>query len=174
VTQQDAGLDIDYDAELAKIQSVASGTSEPEHPGEAVKVISGAVVDSRRTVTFMDQKFRIADKIGAMPLLKFSMYADMSVQDPKALAAMYAMLRDCIYPGTPGCGKCPRCAPERCGGVPGLRDRRRDGRRAEDDRPACRVNSRTRSRARNTTPATGSGSRSTPWSPRPRPTTFST
>jgi hypothetical protein len=141
VTQQDAGLDIDYDAELAKIQSVASGTSEPEHPGEAVKVISGAVVDSRRTVTFMDQKFRIADKIGAMPLLKFSMYADMSVQDPKALAAMYAMLRDCIYPGTPGCGKCPRCAPERCGECRACEIAAGMDDAPEDDRPACRVNS---------------------------------
>lgn len=142
MSQQDADLDIDYDAELAKIQSVSSGVSEPEHPAEAVKVVTGAVVDSRRTVTFMDEKFRIADKIGAMPLLKFSMYADMSVQDPKALAAMYAMLRDCIYPGNPGCGKCHHCAPERCGEcraceiAAGL-----DDDTPEDDKPACRVNS---------------------------------
>jgi hypothetical protein len=141
MSQQDADLGIDYDAELAKIQSVASGVSEPEHPAEAVKVISGAVVDSRRTVEFMGEKFRIADKIGAMPLLKFSMYADMSVQDPKALAAMYAMLRDCIYPGRPGCGTCGKCAPPRCGQcraceiAAGL-----DDETPEDDKPACRVN----------------------------------
>lgn len=139
MSQQDADLDIDYDAELAKIQSVASGVSEPEHPAEAARVVSGAVVDSRRTVTFMDEKFRIADKIGAMPLLKFSMYADMSVQDPKALAAMYAMLRDCIYPGTPGCGTCRACAPERCGECRACEIAAGMDDEDEDARPACRV-----------------------------------
>jgi hypothetical protein len=33
-----------------------------------------------------------------MPMLKFSAYADMEVQDPRALGAMYAMLKDCIVP----------------------------------------------------------------------------
>jgi len=97
------------------------------------------VVDDRRTVEFLGRKFRVADKIGAMPLLKFSMYADLSIQDPKALAAMYAMLRDCIYPGSPGCGTCESCAPERCGEctaceiAAGMEDV------PEDDRPACKV-----------------------------------
>lgn len=141
---EEAGLDIDYDAELAKIQGAVSGTEPLPDPRElaerAAAVISGTVVDDRRTVTFMDEKFRIADKIGAMPLLKFSMYADLSVQDPKALAAMYAMLRDCIYPGTPGCGECEACTPARCGEctacniAAGMEDV------PEDDRPECKVN----------------------------------
>lgn len=139
MSQQDADLDIDYDAELAQIQGVSAGVSEPGHPAEAaVQVISGSVVEARRTVEFLGEKFRIADKIGAMPLLKFSMYADMSVQDPKALAAMYAMLRDCIYPGSPGCGTCPHCAPGRCGECRSCEIAA--GVDEEEARPACRVN----------------------------------
>lgn len=117
---QDAGIEIDYDAELARLQ-LLSGTMQDKNadPGAGddarAQVIEGSVLDESRMVTLKDRKFRIADKIGAMPLLKFSMYADMSVQDSKAMAAMYAMLRDCIHPGTPGCGKCATCAPERCG-----------------------------------------------------------
>lgn len=113
---QDAGLDIDYDdpavmdRELARIQ--AQGAGLPQDGQDTPAVIAGAVVKDERTVEFMGREFRIADKIGAMPLLKFSMYADMATSDPKALAAMYAMLRDCIHPGDPGCGKdsCPACA----------------------------------------------------------------
>jgi hypothetical protein len=51
----------------------------------------------------------VADKIGLMPLLKFASAADMEVSDPRALAAMYTMLRDCIYAGSPGCGECADC-----------------------------------------------------------------
>jgi len=139
---EEAGLDIDYDDELARIQGAVAGTEPLPDPREETVpvVVAGTVIDDRRTVEFLGEKFRIADKIGAMPLLKFSMYADLSVQDPKALAAMYAMLRDCIYPGSPGCGTCEHCAPGRCGEcraceiAAGMQDV------PEDDRPACKAN----------------------------------
>lgn len=141
--QEEAGLEIDMDAELARMQGAVSGVAPVPDPREdaeaAVAVVSGTVVGDRHTVEFLGKKFRIADKIGAMPLLKFSMYADLSVQDPKALAAMYAMLRDCIYPGTPGCGKCEDCAPGRCGDcraceiAAGMEDM------PEEDKPDCKV-----------------------------------
>ena len=108
----DAGLDIDYDTELAKIQATANGKAPP--PAAEVEV-AGKVIASSRTVELLGRRFRIADKIGLMPLLKFSAFADMDVQDGRALGALYAMLRDCIHPGHPGCGECQFCAPPRCG-----------------------------------------------------------
>lgn len=110
---EEAGLDIDFDQELAAIQGHAAGVAPPGPV--SVVVAEGQVVTSERTVEFMGERFRLADRIGLMPLLKFSAHADTSTGDPGALAAMYAMLRDCIHPGTPGCGECGYCAPQRCG-----------------------------------------------------------
>ena len=108
----DAGLDIDFDLdpapqgiitsradrELAQVQGITSG------------VVEGSVVaDPAETVEFMGKDFRIAKKVGLMPLLKFSAAVDFDISDPRALAAMYAMLRDCVYEGTPACGKCTAC-----------------------------------------------------------------
>jgi len=110
---EEAGLDIDFDAELAGIQATSSGM-EPV-PAAKVELVTGQVVTSDRTIEFMGKRFRVADKIGLMPLLKFSAFADVAVQDPRALGALYAMLRDCIHPGHPECGKCEDCRGERCG-----------------------------------------------------------
>jgi hypothetical protein len=105
---EDAGLDIDFDQELARIQGEAAQVEQPP-PAAEVEIAEGTVVTSARTVEFMGARFRVADKIGLMPLLKFSAHADMSTNDPGALAAMYSMLKDCIHEGNPGCGKCPAC-----------------------------------------------------------------
>lgn len=105
---EDAGLDIDFDQELARIQGEAAQVPQPP-PAAEVEIAEGTVVTSARTVEFMGERFRIAGKIGLMPLLKFSAHADMSTSDPGALAAMYSMLKDCIECGKPGCGKCPAC-----------------------------------------------------------------
>jgi hypothetical protein len=103
---EDAGLDTDFDRELAQIQGAAAGVV----PGAAVDV-TGQDGDGKpaQTVEFLGRHFRIADKIGLMPLLKFSAFADVSTNDPRALGAMYAMLRDCIHPGSKGCGGCEDC-----------------------------------------------------------------
>ena len=108
----EAGLDIDFDTELASIQGAVAGVPRPE-PGEVE--VAGKAVVSERTVEFMGRRFRIADRIGLMPLLKFSAFADVATGDPRALGALYAMLKDCIHPGNPGCGECGFCAPARCG-----------------------------------------------------------
>ena len=52
------------------------------------------------SITFMGEKYRIADKIGVMPLLMFAAAAEsgLSLSDQKGLAAMYRMLEDCIHP----------------------------------------------------------------------------
>ena len=111
---QDAGINIDYDSEqvswdqqLADLQRQSAAQEQAEADGE--EAVAGEVADDGRTVEFMGRRFRIAEKIGAMPLLKFSMYADVSTADPRAMGAMYAMLRDCIHPGHEACGKCAAC-----------------------------------------------------------------
>jgi hypothetical protein len=103
---EEAGLDIDFDAELAGIQGAAAGVDPPQ---AAEVEVAGTVVTSARTVELNGRRFRIADSVGLMPLLKFSAFTDVDVSDPRALGAMYAMLKDCIHPGHPGCGKCEDC-----------------------------------------------------------------
>lgn len=96
---QDAGLDIEYgndadpDAELAAIQGQVAAAA-PDSAMEPAELNGKAVPG--RTVTLKGRKFRIAKKVGLMPMLKFSAYADMDTQDPRALGAMYAMLKDVI------------------------------------------------------------------------------
>lgn len=111
---QDAGLDIDFDnpvpwdQELARIQAESAEELDLPAPAE-VPVAEGKVVTSSRTVELAGERFRISQAIGLMPLLKFSAHSDMQTSDPGALAAMYAMLRDCIEQGSPPCGKCAAC-----------------------------------------------------------------
>jgi hypothetical protein len=110
---QDAGIDLDYDdpaafdAELARIQADAADLAEPE--AKEIVIEGGQIVTSDRTVEFMGAQFRVADTVGLMPLLKFSAHSNMSTQDAGSLSAMYSMLKDCIHPGTPACGKCQAC-----------------------------------------------------------------
>jgi hypothetical protein len=92
------------DRELAVVQSRAAKAD-----GAEMAVKEGTVADDGETIEFMERKFRIAEKIGLMPLLKYASASDMSTEDPRALAAVYAMLRDCIHPGTPACGECADC-----------------------------------------------------------------
>lgn len=57
-----------------------------------------ATEDDRPTIEFMGERFRIASKIGLMPLLKFAHVSRKGIDsaDIEGLAAMYAMIRDCI------------------------------------------------------------------------------
>lgn len=54
-----------------------------------------------RSVPFLGKQFRIADRVGLMPLLKFAHAAASGIDtsDLRALDALYEMLRDCIHPG---------------------------------------------------------------------------
>ena len=104
---EDAGLDIDFDREMAALQGAVAGVGPP--PAAAEVVVAGTVVTSDRTVEFLGRNFRIAEKVGLMPMLKFSAHAELRTTDPGAMAAMYEMIRDCIYSGNPGCGECASC-----------------------------------------------------------------
>lgn len=120
---EDAGLDIDFetDQQLAEIQAITAGV-EPDVTKDVVPGAIPGTVENIRSVELKGKSFRIADQIGAMPLLRFSTFANMSVQDPRALSAMYTLLRDCIYSGEPACGKCEFCAPEPCGECAGCKN----------------------------------------------------
>jgi hypothetical protein len=89
------------DRELAAVQALAA-------KAEGGKVAEGTVTDSGK-VELLGKHFRIAEKIGLMPLLKFASASDISTEDPRAMSAVYSMLRDCIYEGAPGCGECDKC-----------------------------------------------------------------
>jgi hypothetical protein len=91
----------DPDRELAVVQARAAQAG-------GGKVAEGTVTDSGK-VELLGKHFRVAEKIGLMPLLKFASASSMTTEDPRALAAVYSMLQDCIYAGTPGCGTCKFC-----------------------------------------------------------------
>lgn len=99
------------DRSLADVQAAGARAAAREaDPGGEV---AGEVVESGDKVELLGKSFRIAERIGLMPLLKFASAADVDTEDPRALSAMYSLLRDCIYAGTPGCGECAECLAKR-------------------------------------------------------------
>lgn len=60
--------------------------------------VEGVEVDDPRKVEFLGQYFLMAEKIGLMPLLKFAHASSRGLDsgDMEGLAAMYAMIYDCI------------------------------------------------------------------------------
>lgn len=61
-------------------------------------VVDGEAVEKKYdTVTLNDKKFRVREKVGSMAMFKWAAAADMDSEDPRALAAIYAMLKSVIY-----------------------------------------------------------------------------
>lgn len=71
--------------------------------------LSGEVISSDRVVTLAGRDFRVAEKVGLMPLLKFSHAANLRADDARAYVAMYEILRDVIMEAEDPCGECPGC-----------------------------------------------------------------
>jgi hypothetical protein len=71
--------------------------------------LSGEIISPTRVVTLAGESFRVAEKVGLMPLLKFSHAANLRTDDEKAYAAMYEILRDVILEDEDPCGKCAGC-----------------------------------------------------------------
>lgn len=95
------------DRDLAVIQGTAARQANQDSGQDEVK--DGTVTEAGDQVELLGKSFRVADRIGLMPLLKFSSAADVDTNDPRAMSAMYSLLRDCIYAGEPGCGECEVC-----------------------------------------------------------------
>lgn len=66
---------------------------------EGLKAIGTVNGKLNRTVPFMGESFRIANKVGLMPLMEFAHFANSGADtaDMGALVAIYDMLRDCLY-----------------------------------------------------------------------------
>jgi hypothetical protein len=92
---------VDHDVEIEISAADIQASTDQE--------LSGEVVNSARVITLAGREFRVADKVGLMPLLKFSHAANLRANDDRAFAAMYAILRDVIYEGDEPCGRCPGC-----------------------------------------------------------------
>lgn len=97
------------DRELAAVQLAGARRASREAGVREDEPKEGAVVAAGNRITFLGKEFRIAERVGLMPLLKFASASDVDTTDPRALSAMYALLRDCIYEGAPGCGECEQC-----------------------------------------------------------------
>ncbi|PZG17806.1 hypothetical protein C1I95_14750 [Micromonospora craterilacus] len=62
---------------------------------EGVEIVGGG-----DKVDFMGDHYRIAEKVGLMPLMKFAMTAKQgaNADDMEGLSAMYSLIKDCIDP----------------------------------------------------------------------------
>ncbi len=94
---------MDYDADgAAELGAIElQQATDPE--------LSGEVISPARIVTLAGEDFRVAEKVGLMPLLKFSHAANLRTDDERAYAAMYEILRDVILEAEPPCGQCAAC-----------------------------------------------------------------
>lgn len=70
---------------------------------------------------FFGKQYRLADRVGLMPMLKFAHVAasGLGADDFEGMSAMYMLIRDVIYRGEPACGECAECQkdspdPQRC------------------------------------------------------------
>lgn len=87
----------DTDRELAAVQlSVADKNALTE---DTVKAVEGNVVGKKEYdhVELAGKKFRVREKIGAMAMLKWSAASELNTDDPRALGAIYAMIKSVIH-----------------------------------------------------------------------------
>jgi hypothetical protein len=78
---------------------VAEPIEVPEHTTQSVQAAVEGAPDTADVVEFLGEKFRIAENIGAMPLLAFANASKkgLDTEDMAGMAAMYAMIRDVIH-----------------------------------------------------------------------------
>jgi hypothetical protein len=98
VSTESYDLDLDGNERDAIIVQAAS---DPELKGE--------VIAPGQSITLAGRQFRVADKVGLMPLLKFSHAANLRSTDERAYSAMYQILRDVIKAADKPCGECSGC-----------------------------------------------------------------
>jgi hypothetical protein len=89
-----------HDTTAQAYSGVAAASPQPqpaEDTAHQLQAMSEGVVLSDR-VECMGGHYRIADKVGLMPLMKFSyMSKRVDESDIEAMAAIYEMLKDCIH-----------------------------------------------------------------------------
>lgn len=86
----------DEDRALAKVQLSQVGEDALANPD----VKDGKVVEedgkAYDRVEFKDEKFRIREKVGTLAMLKWASASELGTDDPRALGAIYAMLKAVI------------------------------------------------------------------------------
>lgn len=84
---------------------VVTNEPDPDAPGQnfttqdVQEAIEGAVeMDDENSIEFLDKRFRLAERIGLMPMLAFAAASKKGLDsaDMDGLAAMFALIRDCI------------------------------------------------------------------------------
>jgi len=103
--QQGGTTPVAYEAEYDDADERAA--IELQHAADPE--LSGEVISPTRVITLAGEDFRVAEKVGLMPLLKFSYAANLRTDDERAYSAMYEILRDVILEDEEPCGKCPGC-----------------------------------------------------------------
>lgn len=93
VSRTPRAVEDNTDRELAAVQ-----LSQTDPEALTDDTVEGEVVGKKEydTVKLKDKEFRLAESIGAMPMLKWAAAADLGADDPRGLAAIYAMLQDTI------------------------------------------------------------------------------
>lgn len=83
---------------MVQVQQVPDSTAESPSDEQAQAEFEGA--DTAQTVDCLGAKYRIADRVGLMPLMRFAAAAKRGLDtgDMEAMAAIYDMLADCIDP----------------------------------------------------------------------------
>lgn len=82
------------DRELAEVQ-----LSQVDEEAKSDVVEGKVVEDDGKTYDYVelkDEKFRLREKVGAMAMFKWSAASEMSSDDPRALGAIYAMIKSVI------------------------------------------------------------------------------
>lgn len=84
------------DREIAAVQ--LAGTNKEALAEETGKAVEGNIVGKKTydMVELKGKKFRIREKVGAIAMLKWSAASELSTDDPRALGAIYAMLKSVI------------------------------------------------------------------------------
>ena len=84
------------DRELAALQ-----LSQVEDDALTDATVEGKVVGKNKKkydyVSLGEEKFRLREKIGALAMFKWSAASELSSEDPRALAAIYALLKSLIH-----------------------------------------------------------------------------
>lgn len=85
---------------VVPVNQVPETVTDPEKTAHQIQAMSEGVPSPDDTITFLDEEYRIADRVGLMPLMKFarSAKAGSSTEDEDGLVALYDLLKDSLHP----------------------------------------------------------------------------
>lgn len=83
----------------ARLFTVVPESAETVTTGDAQAVTEGVLADDGDFLEFFGEKFRLADKVGLAPMIRFGHAANKGLDsdDMEGLAAMYSLIRSVIH-----------------------------------------------------------------------------